>query len=696
VATEMVHESVLGNFTSLPDDEVTRALSFVVLSNSAPWLFAAGPAFRIDGAAIFTLAPGRSGAASVTVALKNDRQVLDDRRSVVVPFRVEQVNSPPTATVPAHLAVVEQEAVVEQHLVGVIHDVLPGPFYDEWNSQAVSFRVSFASSSAALFATPPFVVMEEGSGHVHTHDDIPHLPPHTLRFTTSPGVHGVAEVSLVPYDNGGVALGGSDTGQTLTTQLKVYPRPRVRAVYPRIGTVWGGATVTVRGDFFGSAYSRGYFLEAGGKYSNVSVLLGGRACEHVDVISDSELHCVVPPGRGCANISVTIVDGSLTRSGHLSCGYVYTEMLFGAVQEEGNGVLALGPKDGEAAGASALFDLAVSKSVLALHILEGGSQVVLGGSFLTAGDVRVNHIARYDGHMVHKLGNGMDGAVHALVQLPGGDMLAAGVFTKSYLSSGGAVGTGGLARWDGSRWSSLECTMSGSYFTAAVNGSLLYVGGRLKETCGIPTRGIALWDSYRWRALGSGLAGGAVHAIALHHDFVYAGGSFVEAGGHAVSRVARWDGADWHALGFLNGDVHSLAVFGEYLFAGGDFTMAGSRQCNHLARFYSGEWVEVGASGGVNGPVLTLLPIQSCLYFGGAFSQVAQAPDRAQAHSSGALRGGNRTHSSKPTTMARLARWCVHEQQFEAIQGVGMLLGSVRALAAPPLNGQCPSTMSVC
>jgi len=407
VATEMVRESVLGNFTSLPDDEITRALSFVVLSNSAPWLFAKGPEFRIDGSAVFTLAPGRSGVASVSVALKNDRQVFDTLRSVVVPFQVEPVNSPPTATIPAHLAVVEQEAAVEQHLVGVIHDVLPGPFYDEWNTQAVSFRVTFVSSSTGLFVTPPFVVMEEGSGHVHTNLDIPHLPPHTLRFTSAPGVHGVAEVSLVPYDNGGVARGGSDTGQTLTTQLKVYPRPRVRAVYPRIGTVWGEATVTVHGDFFGSTYSRGYVLEAGGKYSNVSVQVGGRTCEHVDVISDSELRCVAPPGRGCANISVTIIDGSLTRSGHLSCGYVYTELLFAAVQDVGTGVLALGPKDGEATGAqSALFDLVLSKAVLALHMLEGGSQVLLGGSFLTAGEVRVNHIARYDGHVVHKLGNG--------------------------------------------------------------------------------------------------------------------------------------------------------------------------------------------------------------------------------------------------------------------------------------------------
>ena len=527
---------------------------------------------------------------------------------------------------------------------------------------------------------------------MHSSTDIPHLPAHILRFSTTPGVHGVATLSLVPHDDGGVALGGGDIGQTLTTTLKVYPRPRVRSVHPRIGMVWGEVTVTVKGDFFGSSYSRGYMLEAGSSYSNVSVTVGGAACRQVEVVSDSEIRCLLPPGRGCADISVTVLDGSLTRSGSLACGYVYTEMIFGAVQDEGEGVLALGPRNGLVPGASILFDLSLSKSVLALHMLEGGSQVLLGGSFLSAGDVRVNHIARYDGHSVHRLGNGMDGAVHALVRLPGGDILAAGVFTKAFLSNGGAVATGGLARWDGLAWSAIECTMSGSYFAAAVNSSLLYVGGRLKDTCGIPTRGIALWDSFRWRALGSGLTGGAVHAIALHHDFVYAGGSFVEAGGRAVSRVARWDGADWHALGSLNGDVHALAMFGEYLFAGGDFTMAGSRPCNHLARFYSGDWVEVGQSGGVNGPVLVLLPIQACIYFGGAFTEVSQPPASARAHA-----GVNGTTESVPApAMARVARWCLQEQMFEPIEGAGGGLGSVRAIGAPPLSGQCSPTASVC
>jgi hypothetical protein len=491
-----------------------------------------------------------------------------------------------------------------------------------------------------------------------------------------------------------------DVGETLRTTIKVYPRPRVRSVHPRVGSLWGAVAVTIHGESFGSTYSRGYWIGtgAGTKYGNVSVLFGDAACENVEVVSDSELRCTAPPGRGCTNVAVTIWDGSLTRSGHLACGYVYTEIIFGGVQQEGQGILALGPEYNEsmtqphgnssptnrrdsATGSSpwvpsALLDsLHLSKSVLALQV-RSDLQLFVGGTFVSVGGVKVNHIARYDWSQVHTLGYGVDGAVHALVLQQSGDLVAAGVFTKAFLGKGGTVATGGLAVWDGSMWSPLGCAVSGSYFAAAVNGSLLYVAGRIKDTCGIPTNGIALWDSYRWRTLGSGLAKGTVHAIALHHDFVYAGGSFMEAGGREVSRVARWDGADWHPLGFLNGDVHSLAVFGEYLFAGGDFTLAGSSPCKHLARFYSGDWVQVG--GGVNGPILSLQPLHSCLYFGGSFSQM---------YSEG---GGSNSSSG-------VARWCVDEQTFEAVAPSGLHnLASVRAMALPPLRGHCSATVAVC
>jgi hypothetical protein len=251
------------------------------------------------------------------------------------------------------------------------------------------------------------------------------------------------------------------------------------------------------------------------------------------------------------------------------------------------------------------------------------------------------------------------------------------------------VSTGGLARWDGASWAPIECAISGSLFSAAVNGSLLYVGGRVRDTCGIPTNGIGMWDSHRWRALGQGVSGGAVHAIALHHDSVYAGGSFLEAGGRQASRVARWDGADWHPLGQFNGDVHALAVFGEFVFAGGDFSRIGSIACMHVARFYSGDWVPVGP--GVDGPVLSILPVDSCLYIGGSFSRALQ-PTMSAGDEEG--RNGFKMEGGGDT--ARVVRWCFEGEALEAVEGVGQLLTSVRAMASLPMSGQCSSTASVC
>ena len=76
----------------------------------------------------------------------------------------------------------------------------------------------------------------------------------------------------------------------------------------------------------------------------------------------------VSAGRGCADVSVTVLDGSLTRTGVLSCGFVYMNIAFGGVLSDGSGALALGPADASAVGASAVLDLEVL-SLLALLAL---------------------------------------------------------------------------------------------------------------------------------------------------------------------------------------------------------------------------------------------------------------------------------------------------------------------------------------
>jgi hypothetical protein len=98
------------------------------------------------------------------------------------------------------------------------------------------------------------------------------------------------------------------------------------------------------------------------------------------------------------------------------------------------------------------------------------------------------------------------------------------------------------------------------------NGPKLYAGGFFHQAGGLPAEGIACWDGTSWQALGAGLSGGAVWALAVFDDgtgpALFAGGSFTSAGGLPAAGLARWDGSTWTPLGIPTlGLVCSFAVF---------------------------------------------------------------------------------------------------------------------------------------
>ena len=112
-----------------------------------------------------------------------------------------------------------------------------------------------------------------------------------------------------------------------------------------------------------------------------------------------------------------------------------------------------------------------------------------------------------------------------------------------------------LAKWDGSSWSLLAGTDHGSYIYAlAVDGNgNLYVGGDFDTAAGVVANNIAKWDGSSWSALGTGvesLDGRSVRALAVDGGGnLYVGGGFYTAGGVWVDNIAKWDGSNWSALG---------------------------------------------------------------------------------------------------------------------------------------------------
>src|SRR6266478_3473416 len=94
------------------------------------------------------------------------------------------------------------------------------------------------------------------------------------------------------------------------------------------------------------------------------------------------------------------------------------------------------------------------------------------------------------------------------------------------------------------------------------NSGTLYIGGAFKVIGTAVAGGVAKWDGTNWSSLGPGV-GGAIRAMALDSaGNLYAGGAFTNTALQATN-IARWDGSNWSALGNgVSRQVLSLAVDG--------------------------------------------------------------------------------------------------------------------------------------
>ncbi|MCA8948402.1 MAG: hypothetical protein KDE27_02800 [Planctomycetes bacterium] len=170
---------------------------------------------------------------------------------------------------------------------------------------------------------------------------------------------------------------------------------------------------------------------------------------------------------------------------------------------------------------------------------------VVGGSFLSAGNVPAQCVARRRGGVWQTLGSGMATTVANayadvadLVRLPNGDILAGGGFTIA-----GGVAVQSLARWDGTVWSDVGGGVGYSNGNPGrvdqirvLPGGDLLVGGSFHSAGGVPANNLARFDGVTWTAPGGGVPDGVVDIR-------------VRDNGNLVVLTARelleWDGASW-------------------------------------------------------------------------------------------------------------------------------------------------------
>ena len=229
----------------------------------------------------------------------------------------------------------------------------------------------------------------------------------------------------------------------------------------------------------------------------------------------------------------------------------------------------------------------------------------------------------------------------------------------SFVTAGG-IECNGVARWDGSDWDPLADTyksgvkgLQDAAYSLAVfddgGGEALYVGGQFVTAGDAKVYGVAKWDGHRWSALAGPVNTGVdsvMHALKVFDDggspALYAAGNFYRAGGIMTPFIARWDGKEWSRVadadGFqVNGTAYALEVFddgsGPALFVGGTFGSAGGEIVSRIAKWDGAKWhgLQGRDAVGVHGShVNALTAIQnereSSLYVGGSFWSAGGEP----------------------------------------------------------------------
>jgi hypothetical protein len=250
-------------------------------------------------------------------------------------------------------------------------------------------------------------------------------------------------------------------------------------------------------------------------------------------------------------------------------------------------------------------------SILAIA-LSGNGDLYVGGTFLKAGGVPANRIAKWNGSTWSALGTGTDDWVNALV-IDGSNVYAAGKFIHA-----GGVTVNHVAKWNGSIWSALGTGTNNDVNALSISfDGKVFAGGTFTS----PGSRIAMWDGSTWSALGTG-TDGPVNVIATQGLTLFVGGSFTNAGGAGANRIAQWDGTSWNPVGSgTDGPVYAIAITASYVYVGGTFGTAGGVTAHNIARFNNTTWFALGS--GANATVNSITTSGTNVYAGGSFTSPA-------------------------------------------------------------------------
>lgn len=187
-----------------PADEAGQILTFNVISNTNPALFAAGPSINANnGDLSFTSVADANGSADITIQLMDDGGTanggIDVSAMVTFTITVTPVNDAPSFTPGINPSVLEDAG--PQSINPWATAISPGP--NDESAQNLNFNI-VSNDNAALFSSQPNI---DASGN--------------LSFTAAANANGVANLMITLSDDGGTANGGVDTSAAVPLVITV-------------------------------------------------------------------------------------------------------------------------------------------------------------------------------------------------------------------------------------------------------------------------------------------------------------------------------------------------------------------------------------------------------------------------------------------------------------------------------------------
>jgi hypothetical protein len=260
----------------------------------------------------------------------------------------------------------------------------------------------------------------------------------------------------------------------------------------------------------------------------------------------------------------------------------------------------------------------------ALLVYDGG--LIALGEFSEAGQTAANGIARWDGEEWHALGEGLIGETHSgwlwadLVEYQG-DLVACGPFTEA-----DGLPVDGLARWDGTSWSSFAAAPPTLASALTVHEGDLIVGGAAEESDACAAR----WDGDQWHAMASAEPWDVI-ALVSHNGELFCGGCEGWSP-YPYAWVGRWTGETWEDTGIANGTpsefyMSTVAAMGVYE----DAVFAAGMLYQGVYRWAGENWQGIGCGSGLSGGVRAFLVLDGRLIAGGGIGWAGGRPVRGVA-----------------------------------------------------------------